>query len=229
MAALCICACGLSVYYVLEPPYNATVRDEDLSADEHYFDFTTDDSSNTNVLVFKGTMVYYKIYNNSSKLSTQVTSIKSANDEYSEDGYNKLVSYNYKPMTLDTGSLISDQGYDANVTIRLITEGYGDSIYTKGIKVGTNDSWGYAYRSNGDEFTSVTETLMEGLDEGDDNSGNYDIYKSDEDDDDSSSDGWYIAAFAVSYGMAADFSDTYYSELAYLGYLYLKYDDYIED
>ena len=69
-----------------------------------------------------GTEVFYRIYTSQEDLQNDAKSINSANKEYSENGYKKLISLGYKEITSkSTGvnPLIDENG--GNVTIFLST------------------------------------------------------------------------------------------------------------
>jgi hypothetical protein len=234
-----LCACGLAVYYVLEAP---DCNDEKYAGvtnyEDKYFDFDTADSDNYGTSGYKGTKVYYKIYNSLTKLTTHVSNIESVNDEYSEDGYDKMTGYGYQALQFDDSGYANDVtsssyiksnlGSDQVVAIRLITEGYTGSEYYTGLYLdadedaqltsGSEDA--LILRNSGDAFSlsDVTDDIETAVDEG--NTGDQDdmwIYETSDDD-------WYVAAYAVAYGYDSSYSP-FYSEVTYLGYLTFEYSD----
>ena len=120
-------SCGLDIYYVLEPVKDANPADNTRDILVRYFEFTTNESVNESSGIFVGTSVYYKIYNNLSTLTSEATSITNSNSEYTENGYNRMISLGYKRMgvstNLDPLIELGDISLDRGVKIRLYTEG----------------------------------------------------------------------------------------------------------
>lgn len=78
---LFLCTCGLDKYEYIEGPEYLIHRPyEDSSYENKYFEFKTKASNNSK---FKGTAVYYRIYNSLSKMNTDVGNITTY--IYSED------------------------------------------------------------------------------------------------------------------------------------------------
>lgn len=91
-----LCTCGLDKYEYIESPDYLIHRPYETSTFENkYFEFKTKPSSSA---AFKGTAVYYRIYNSLSKMNTDVGTI--TNYIYSEDNKakaaEKLLSTNEK-------------------------------------------------------------------------------------------------------------------------------------
>lgn len=115
-------SCGIDVYHFIEPPkcnQQRTGSTDDLNS---YFDFTTADTSNNNTalvgdLKSLGTEIYYKIYTSESTMQTQIEAIKTANTEYSDSGFNKMSSYDYKLLESDKNKHPIIQGISADSNI----------------------------------------------------------------------------------------------------------------
>ena len=73
-------SCGLDVYYILYPPSDSQLVNENTEALGRYFSFRTADVENKGMDIFTGTTVIYKIYNTLSELTS---------DSYSINNYNK--------------------------------------------------------------------------------------------------------------------------------------------
>ena len=244
LATLCffIQGCGLATYYVLEAPECNDEKSADATDySDKYFDFDTADSDNSVTTGYKGTKVYYKIYNNYNKLETHVSNIESVNDDYSEDGYDKMTGYDYQTFTFDDSDYSEDvtsssyiknnDNSDQVVAIRLITEGTSGSEYYTGIyldkdsedQLSSGNEDALVLRNNGDAFSidTISETIEDYVDDGETGTpdSDDDMYISS-----TSSDNWYIAAYAVAYGYDSSLSP-FYSAVTYLGYIAFEYDD----
>ncbi|MBO4857248.1 MAG: hypothetical protein J5527_01870 [Treponema sp.] len=129
-----LCTCGLDKYEYIEAPETLYHRPYETSTfEDKYFEFTTKESKST---MFKGTAVYYRIYNSLSKMNTDVGTI--TNYIYSEDNKakaaEKLLAINeknqgFKPLLWENynESILVSGGDVHNVKIRL-----SDYQYTEG-------------------------------------------------------------------------------------------------
>jgi hypothetical protein len=119
---LCLSSCGVEVYYSLEAPLSRAMANP-IDASGRFFSFYTNESGALSV--FKGTNVYYKIYNNMSELNSDINSINASNAEYSSSGYNRIASLGYQQLetTARPDILFPDAGSDREIIIRLIDEG----------------------------------------------------------------------------------------------------------
>ena len=116
--------CGLDTFVELkEPSVNHEPIYSSIDVSENYFEFTT--ALNT-YEGFLGTEVYYKIYNSTSKLTSEYSSINSAasSETTSNQSANRLIeTYTYQPLRHegDEGAnyLISDTTNAHKVKIRL--------------------------------------------------------------------------------------------------------------
>ena len=213
-------SCGLDVYYIIEPPMNTTglnATPENPSQDNAYlFSFTTADSKNTNPSLvgevkLLGTDVYYRIYNNLLALQSDMNSISTANTEYTENGFNKLVSLEFMKLS---SSNISDplikkskDNKDENVEIRL----FEIIPYKSEINV-DNNIIGEPLRYNGDAFQLPNyDEEMTGLD----------VDISSDSNSLTETPVYYVLMYAVSVG-SINLSQRVYSSLAPLGYIQLQ-------
>lgn len=151
-------SCGIDVYTYVYAPYGSTSpSNEDLV--NRFFSFTTNDDENDNVSGFKGTSVYYKIYNADKKdingvitppdkLTSDVSAVNSANsstntdkavDKLKELSFNQLRSSNTNP-SVGNDPVIKNLTLDSAVKIRLFNEGVdGDEIaYPAGFEINGN-------------------------------------------------------------------------------------------
>lgn len=206
-------SCGLDVFTMINAPYSVVHQPAyyDAEVSSRYFEFYTNEREDNE---FDGTAVYYKIYNSSEKLQSDVSSLVTlAND--SQNNYNapyRLMekgSFNYQPLLKEGNSsqiLVDYTGNSKKVHIRL--SDYKE-IYSSGIKV-SDGSVGKPVRN-----TSYKSTFNFG------GSSSYDRIpeRNDEDvkfSDNSSNDIWYVAMFAVAIGHDIDYTPVY-SNILYLG------------
>ncbi len=225
--------CGLDVYYVLEAPtIKKNYPTTSSEFDERYFDFVTNDEDNKGYLksanqsfVYLGTAVYYKIYNNSSTLSSQYSAIEALNEDeedYGESAEKMIDSYGFKQLGTSGGTitpLIAADSTNREVKIRLTNYGSQDE-YQAYITV------------DGEDLTNSSGTIVvprrvqnnHTFDFGRD--GDNDEVPSEDDDEDdvkyssSFSDDddecWYVAMYAVAVGRDETYSKSY-SFVLYLG------------
>ena len=118
--------CGLDTFYVIDAPY---VYHEPLYSSidhsESYFEFSTVENRYEGIK-FLGTEVYYKIYDSSSRLSSEYSNINAA--ATSENATNQsadrmIETYKYQPLRSSDNPganiLIPDTGDNRKVRIRL--------------------------------------------------------------------------------------------------------------
>ncbi len=102
-------ACGLDEYYVLEEPTGPNHLSYYLTDDyaQWYCDFKTNDTGNSDYLSssssfrFLGTAIYYKIYNNTSTLTTHRSAISNVNtsSNYGTAATKMIETYGYQPLS----------------------------------------------------------------------------------------------------------------------------------
>ncbi|MBR6144064.1 MAG: hypothetical protein IKQ23_07260, partial [Treponema sp.] len=145
-------ACGLDTFYYLDPPITDGHTSYYTTEDGiyRYFSFVTNEESSlgdndqyfssSSELVFLGTEVYYKIYNNYSTMvsaENAIDSLNSSSSNYAAAAESLIESRGYKPLKFSSGSFIPlvEAGSSPNnrhVYIRL--NDYGTEVdYSKGI------------------------------------------------------------------------------------------------
>ena len=110
LGCLFLCSCGLDEYYVIEPPVALREVSPDTdSQTEMYYQFWEKSKDDTFYQVRqRGCAVYYSLYSDKTKLTSDINRIKSVNKEYSENGFNTMKSAAaYQPMMF-TGSQTSE-------------------------------------------------------------------------------------------------------------------------
>lgn len=209
-------SCGLPVYYTLEPPTPDTLPNTDPAS--RYFSFKTADEKNADMDIYLGVNVYYKIYNDSATLNTDINSIHTSNVEYSDNGMRRLLNLGYNELFLKKNidntndSLIPLNGTDRSVKIRLFKEGFND-LYLPGVSIndvpipGSIPVRAVVYKefdffrndtfSPGQNDSDVKYTSTAGIDV------------------------WYVNAYAVSIGRDTNFR-TNYSSVLHLGFITIE-------
>ncbi len=219
-ACLFFFACGIPVYYVIEPPqadHIPTADTGDIS--EKYFSFICPYSSSTNNSEFLllGTEIYYRIYDTRSDMESDISSISGRNTEYSEDGYRRMTELGYKEMRSSTGDtpIIRKVTSSRTIRVRLCSEGtYPAAIYDE-----TNDPTLSAPISVPLRIDTISTA-------GGNASFNFNSnYKPSSDDSDTkaksgdqSNNTWYVNLYAVSVGRDLSFAQ-HYSSVLHLGNL----------
>lgn len=135
IACLFFFACGIPVYYVIEPPqieHVATYETTDIP--ERYFSFICPYNSSTENSEFTllGTDIYYRIYNNLDDMNADVSSISSRNTEYSDSGYRRMIELDYQQLWLASGAspVVRKTSAVRTVELRLNTDtGYSSRLY----------------------------------------------------------------------------------------------------
>ena len=95
---LLLTSCGLDTFYVVEAPTSGHVPIySDLNKSEHYFTFTTNEISYEGI-TFIGTEVYYKIYNNSSRLSTETSNISTSDLSTNQSADRMRETYRFQTL-----------------------------------------------------------------------------------------------------------------------------------
>lgn len=209
------CACGIDVYYMLEPP-TGQLYTMNRDPATRYLTFNTNAAANTDLGdVYQGVKVYYRLYNSESQMNSDISRINSANSEYSSNGANRMISIGYQPLRIrhaGTGQeeelLVRDSG---QVRIRFYTEGQSNAPHPAAITHNENTigvPLRYA-KDDGFDFFSDDDRIRSDTPE----DGDVDAYTGG-----TETNVWYVNAYAVSYGRDASWTDLY-SELLHLGYI----------
>jgi len=228
-------SCGLDVYYILYPPSEAKVVNEETDALGRYFSFKTADVENASMDIFTGTVVLYKIYNNQSQMISDSFSINNYNEELSEKGYNRAYALGYQQLNISNNDtpLVAKSGQNRTVEIRLFTEGYIDDPYEAGIKVSgqyimDGNDYAIPLRENNTTFafySSSKNTVVNGVPYSNNIPNQEDIDVKYTQASSEADDVWYVNAYAVSVGMTSDFSYKH-SALEPLGYIVIDKSDF---
>ena len=205
---LFVTSCGLDTFYYLDPIQSANVANQPEDPSEQFFSFTT--ASNSGEDIFVGTSVYYRLYNSENTMNSNITSINSQNEEYSDDAMNRLLSLGFQPISLDGSEIIVPAAMGAvPVTLRLFNNGnYNASVMIneedRGVPLRTPNLTGFSFyptnsnsplpkESDGDTSYTQSQSL----------------------------DSWYIAAYGVSVGRSLELTPVY-SQVVYLGNLIIS-------
>lgn len=214
-------ACGLDTFYYLNPPISMTFIDDatSLSNDpiKQFISFKTAVNGDTED-VFQGTSVYYKIFNSTSQLLSNKTSIENIDSEYTNQGIERLISWGYQPLTTDkvTTANLVPAGDVKVVSIRLCNQtedSPGNYKYPAEITV-DGQNIGVPVRSVEDKTFSFNPTA--------ESNSIYSLPEEGQEDVSFSAgigtDTWYVALYAVSTGMSPSLTPVY-SQVVYLGSL----------
>ena len=212
--------CGLDTFYVIdaptvnhEPSYNSMMQEND------YFKFTTNEEREYEGIKFLGTEVYYKIYDNSSRLNTEYSSINSASS--SDTSTNQaadrmIINYKFHPLrrtdNINANIFIPVVGSNRPVEIRL-SDYVG--IYQAGISIDYDSEgkpilYGQPVRDipNNPSF-NFKELSPDQLPKSDDEDFSTSSSTTDEK-------AYYVCMFAVAVAQDATYSRLY-SNVVYLG------------
>lgn len=153
VAVMLLCTgCGLDTFYYLDAPaedHNCWTNTEQF--DELYVSFITSEQTENNSqyltpgadFSFKGTALYYKIYDSTSQISSFSTTISSLNSSTSyASAAERIISANYKPLSLsDTREpmpLIPQNGTNRYVYVRLCTGGATEDDFAPAVRIGND-------------------------------------------------------------------------------------------
>ncbi len=214
--------CGLDTFYVIDSPsvYHEPLYSS-MELPERYFEFSTNEHDYEGTIKFLGTEVYYKIYNSSSKMNSEVSSINSAanNETSTNQSANRLIE-TYKYQTLrhsnDEGANIlipwNKNTNSRRVEIRLANDPEYDAEFTI-----ANNTLGYPVRNIlgnkvEDKSFSFKELSSANLPKGGDNGdADYEYSSTTEEIKE-----YYVSMFAVSVAQDDKYSSVY-STAIYLG------------
>ena len=196
-------SCGLDIIEYYEPPY-VTINPpepENIDSNQKYISFSTNNSENTSIS-FKGTNVFYKIYNNREDARNDRDRLKSiSQNDYSGTSAETLIT-NYKYAMLNNSNILcpkSESGSDYDVRID-----FTDSNRFALIIEGKEQKPLRAVENYEFNFDSSYWTY--------DNERDFDVkYNSS-----SATDVWYVQFFAASVGLSSTLTEQY-SNIVYLG------------
>lgn len=229
-------SCGLeTITYLDEPSGTINSPTAESGYDLRYFQFETAKKGEAQVENF-GTAVYYKIYNNTTTILSNLSTIDSLNNSTNETAAATKVieELNYKPLGTSAGThnpLIENDN-SIKVTIRLTNyhEEIGNNNIAKIEGIG-GDTWiplRYGNRWTFDFGRNDDDKMAQGLandvknvlpKEGDEDV----IYGTFTDD---TKKIWYVDMYAVTTGSSTDGNFTqYYSKVLHLGYVAIDPND----
>ena len=224
--------CGLDSFYVLDAPlsdgHTAYYTADDYA--QKYFSLMTyetgtnaDYLTSSSELSFKGTEIYYKIYNNLSTMLSNQSTVSSLNtaSNYSAAAERLIETQGYKQLKLSNGAitpLIKATGKNRYVYIRLTDYG-GSEAYQQGICVASSIMNSYD-SSNALTYNGVAVFPRRYINSsytfnfGGDNSDTDKVPTKDDDDvtwstTTTETGKWYVDMYAISIGKDTTFSNSY--------------------
>lgn len=222
LACLFFFACGIPVYYVIEPPQADSIPTYDTDEpSRRYFGFFCPytSSSENSEFSLAGTEIYYRIYSSLEDMNADISNISRSNAEYSENGYRRMVELNYQALWSSTGDspIVKKITSPRIIRVRLCTEGdYSAEIYdeTNSTRISIPYRKGTGNTGSGNmsfDFTSGYHPEQNDLDtkanESSQNNGE-----------------WFINMYAVSVGRDSSLSQ-HYSSLLHMGNIKIRQRD----
>jgi hypothetical protein len=214
-ALVVLTSCGLDTFIYFYPVSQYLNWPSEDSA-YNYFSFRTSDEKNGDNVYFKGYEIYYRIYNNSSTRSSDVSSIATYNTNNPTTAYTYLIdTKKYVRMNAQTRlsnyPLFSASTTNQTVVIRFLDYG----IYSAGVTVdGAN--YGLALRTIDNlskDQTAYTFTYDEI--QSSDSDVSYSTW------DDATQKKWYVQAFVMAYGYDESYK-VIYSSVFNIGYITIR-------
>lgn len=206
-------ACGIKVLQLIDPPVNANPPNvangsiQNSLTESNIVTFLAADLSST-MFINPGTEVYYRIYSNQEDLQRDAKLVNDVNIEDSENGFNKLLSLQYKKMNSTAGGenpLINANGGNVSITL-------ARNDTTAPVISPTGE---LPKRSTGDFFYLFSSFEPDNL--------NYPRPKSGDSDFEGTGGGdYFVNLYAVSTGMDSTTYKPTYSQVLSLGFLYYE-------
>ena len=221
-------SCGIDYYIYLYPvvdrnpdPCTSYENPETYDINNNLFGFKTRDSANSSISNYQGYMVYYRIYNNSDTMLSDMNYINNynSNDDYKANIISYIENRNFKRLYCEKQSfaapLINKSGSDRTVNIRLVSEqDYGAGITINDVLLGTpirnisSSPYNPEYFFDTDNFAQDDTDIS--FTQGDVNFEDVDT--------------WYVSAYVLTYGIDDVYSPVYSSAL-WLGCSVIKVDE----
>lgn len=221
-------SCGIDYYIYLYPvvdrnpdPCTSYENPETYDINNNLFGFRTRDSANSSISNYQGYMVYYRIYNNSDTMLSDMNYINNynSNDDYKANIISYIENRNFKRLYCEKQSfaapLINKSGSDRTVNIRLVSEqDYGTEITINDVLLGTpirntsSSPYNPEYFFDTDKFSQEDTDIS--FTQGDVNFEDVDT--------------WYVSAYVLTYGIDDVYSPVYSSAL-WLGCSVIKVDE----
>ena len=220
--------CGIDYYIYLYPvvdrspdPCTSYENPETYDINNNLFGFRTRDSANSSISNYQGYMVYYRIYNNSDTMLSDMNYINNynSNDDYKANIISYIENRNFKRLYCENQSfaapLINKSNSDRTVKIRLVSEqDYGTGITINDVLLGTpirnisSSPYNPEYFFDTDKFSQEDSDIS--FTQGDVNFEDVDT--------------WYVSAYVLTYGIDDVYSPVYSSAL-WLGCSVIKVDE----
>lgn len=221
-------SCGIDYYIYLYPvvdrnpdPCTSYENPETYDKNNNFFGFRTRDSVNSSISNYQGYMVYYRIYNNSDTMLSDMNYINNynSNDDYKANIISYIENRNFKRLYCENQSfaapLINKSNSDRTVKIRLVSEqDYGTGITINDVLLGTpirnisSSPYKPEYFFDTDKFSQEDTDIS--FTQGDVNFEDVDT--------------WYVSAYVLTYGIDDVYSPVYSSAL-WLGCSVIKVDE----
>lgn len=221
-------SCGIDYYIYLYPvvdrnpdPCTSYENPETYDINNNLFGFRTRDSANSSISNYQGYMVYYRIYNNSDTMLSDMNYINNynSNDDYKANIISYIENRNFKRLYCENQSfaapLINKSNSDRTVKIRLVSEqDYGTGIRINDVLLGTpirnisSSPYNPEYFFDTDKFSQEDSDIS--FTQGDVNFEDVDT--------------WYVSAYVLTYGIDDVYSPVYSSAL-WLGCSVIKVDE----
>lgn len=221
-------SCGIDYYIYLYPvvdrrpdPCTSYENPETYDINNNLFGFRTRDSANSSISNYQGYMVYYRIYNNSDTMLSDMNYINNynSNDDYKANIISYIENRNFKRLYCENQSfaapLINKSNSDRTVKIRLVSEqDYGTEITINDVLLGTpirntsSSPYNPEYFFDTDNFAQDDTDIS--FTQGDVNFEDVDT--------------WYVSAYVLTYGIDDVYSPVYSSAL-WLGCSVIKVDE----
>lgn len=211
-------SCGLDEFIIIEDPLAADNRPEISSSFENkHFKFRTNENNSS---FFKGTNVYYKIFNSSSVLDYNTIENLISDENRKSEAYNKLINNGYKLLRTEntTDILIPANKNKSYQTVYIrLTDYYNVTEFSakitidevnigKPVRADGSLSFNFGKTGNNDYLPGTNASIEE------------------KDYNDSKSNGvWYVSLFAVSEGLDQNLSQLHSAPL-YLGTIAIEED-----
>jgi hypothetical protein len=215
-------SCGLDTFTVIEDPNQVThLPTYESLYDEKYFVFQTRESDNSSNGKFKGTSIFYKIYSDREKMTSEAGYLNTTGNSSATDAETLINRYGIKELKIEGHNdwpLIEETSTDRKIYIRLSNfqdeESLSAQIRVDSINGTDGTSLGTPIRNFDDLTFDFGRTSS--------NSEKNKVPVTGTDDDVSTSTtvtsegDWYVSLFAVGVGMETTYN-VIYSNILYLG------------
>lgn len=200
-------SCGLDIIEYYEPPYSSyTPVPDSIDISQRHIDFWTNNSGNT-ISSFKGTTVFYKIYNSSSAAASDRDKLISlSKNDYTSSIVDTLKN-NYKYCLLNNKNNLFPKNGNSDYKVVLdFTDPDGDyKIFVNNVENGVPQR---IVPKNGSYLLFNFDSSYWTYDSNNDTDVEYNSSNS--------SDTWYVQFFAASVGLSSTLTEQY-SNIVYLG------------